>query len=122
MRPPTVFADECTFGVTVRLLRSLGFQVIRAQDRGMMGAPDPDIYREAQKPDAVLVTNDKGFGNVRKYPPSAHSGIIVLKMLPDPQAVEEVHKVLGVLLRHETKFRGALFVVDRNKYRKRTAP
>ena len=38
-----LFADECVFGLTVRLLRDMGFDVIRAQDLKMTGVTDLEI-------------------------------------------------------------------------------
>ena len=116
------FADENVFTTTVRLLRDLGLQVQRAQELGLTGADDPTIFRKAQELQAVLVTNDHGFGDVRVYPPSAHHGIILLKMEPDPTKVEAVHQVLRGLLQKERQFERTLFIVDTGKYRKRTRP
>ena len=120
MLKPKFLADECTFIQTVRLMRKLGFQVERTQDLGMIGAEDPDIFAKAQEIEAILVTNDKGFGDIRAYPPCSHHGVIVLKMSPDPQGVWQVHKALRKLLENETRFKGTLFIVDVNKYRKRS--
>jgi predicted nuclease of predicted toxin-antitoxin system len=115
-------ADECLFTSTVRLLRDLGVPVQRVQELGMTGASDGEVFRKAQQLQATLVTNDQGFGDIRAYPPSSHHGIIVLKMEPDPQQVQAVHRVLRELLRREQRFEGCLFVVDASKYRKRTSP
>ncbi len=112
-------ADECTFVQTVLLMRNLGFDVCRIQELGMMGAEDKKVFEKAQNLNAVLVTNDKGFGDIREYPPSSHCGIIVLKMAPDPACVREVHESLKQLLKKEDQFEGALFVVDTQKYRVR---
>ncbi|MEN3054920.1 MAG: DUF5615 family PIN-like protein [Candidatus Methanosuratincola petrocarbonis] len=112
-------ADECTFVQTVRLMRDLGCEVQRIQELGMTGAEDPVVFRKAQEMGAVLVTNDKGFGDIRDFPPSSHHGVIVLKMLPEPGAVQAVHRVLRGLLEEEEKFQGILFTVDTHKYRKR---
>ena len=112
-------ADECTFVQTVLLMRNLGFDVHRIQELGMTGAEDNKVFEKAQDLNAVLVTNDKGFGDIREYPPSSHCGIIVLKMAPDPVCVREVHEMLKHLLKKEDQFEGALFVVDTHKYRVR---
>lgn len=112
-------ADECTFAQTVRLMRDLGFHVERIQDLGMIGAGDSAIFAKAQEIRAVLVTNNKGFGDIRAYPPSSHHGVIVLKIPPNPQAVRRVHQVLSRLLGNEACFEGILFIVDAKKYRKR---
>ncbi len=115
-------ADECVFTATVRLMRSLGLQVQRLQELGMTGMKDPHVFQKAQQLQAVLVTNDQGFGDVRTYPPSSHYGVIVLKMEPDPRKVQAVHRVLEELLKREQQFERCLFIVDTNKYRKRTKP
>lgn len=87
-------ADECTFTNTVRLMRGHGCEVIRIQELGMAGASDAAVYQRAKEDEAVLVTTDQGFGDVRTYSPSEHHGIIVLKMRPDPVSVQAVHRML----------------------------
>jgi predicted nuclease of predicted toxin-antitoxin system len=115
-------ADENIFTTTIRLLQELGLPVQRVQELSMAGANDPEVWRKAQELGAVLITNDQGFGDVRVYPPSLHHGMIVLKMQPDPVKVQAVHEVLSKLLTEELRFEHTLFIVDTNKYRKRTKP
>jgi predicted nuclease of predicted toxin-antitoxin system len=115
-------ADECTFVQTVLLMRKLGFDVQRIQQLGMTGAEDDKVFEKAQELKVVLVTNDKGFGDIRQYPPSSHSGMIVLKTAPDPVCVRQVHETLKQLLRTEDQFEAALFIVDTHKYRVRRKP
>jgi predicted nuclease of predicted toxin-antitoxin system len=118
---PVFLADECTFTQTVRLMRSLGCEVVRVQDVDLSGAPDAEVFQTAQERNAVLVTTDRGFGDIRTYPPSSHHGIIVLKVSPDPEQVRAVHRTLRQLLDTEELFSGTLFIVDGQKYRKRTS-
>lgn len=115
-------ADECTFAKTVLLMRKLGFDVQRIQELGLTGAEDDEVFRKAQDLNAVLITNDKGFADIRLYPPSTHWGMIVLRMAPDPAHVRRVHEALRQLLITEDQFRGALFIVDTRKYRARRNP
>ena len=114
-------ADECTYTETIEFVRKLQFDVIRVQDLHLGGAPDPQIFAKAQELKRVLLTNDRGFGDVRAYPPSSHHGIVVLK-LTDYKSTLEVHAVLKDLLSREKDLKGALFTVSRNKWRKRTTP
>jgi predicted nuclease of predicted toxin-antitoxin system len=93
-RQVTFLADECTFTRTVRRMKRLGWEVERVQNLGLEGAPDEEVFRTAQDRGAVLVTTDKGFGDVRSYPPSSHRGVIVLKVVPDPEQVRAVHRTL----------------------------
>jgi hypothetical protein len=67
----------------------------------------------------ILLTNDRGFADIRHYPPGSNAGIIVLRM-----AAETESKVHGVLLRMlaavgREELRTALAVVSDNKYRLR---
>jgi len=80
------------------------------------------VYQRAQEEGATLVTTHQGFGDVRTYPPSAHHGIIVLKMAPDPVHIHAVHRMLDQLLVTEETFVGTLFTVDSHTYRKRKKP
>jgi predicted nuclease of predicted toxin-antitoxin system len=113
------FADHCAYSVTVRFLRGLGYTVETAKEAFLQVADDTDILQHARDTDAVLLTNDLDFGNILLYPPSRSMGIIVLKI--SKVTVPEVHAVLRQMLRDipSDEFRGALFVVDCNKYRVR---
>lgn len=119
MPNPNFLADECTYTETIEFVRGLGFDVIRIQDLGLREAPDPVIFAKAQELGRVLLTNDQGFADIRAYPPSTHCGIVVLK-LTGYNATPQVHAVLQDLLSQEKDMQKALYVVDRNKWRKRT--
>ena len=119
--PPRFLVDECTYQETIEFLRDLGFDVIRVQDLGLRGASDREVLIKAQQLGRVLLTNDLGFADIRRYPPSSHGGIIILR-LKNYSSVADVHSVLRDLLDKEKRFRGALFIVDHHKWRKRTRP
>jgi hypothetical protein len=69
----------------------------------------------------VLLTVDKDFANVLRYPPSAHRGIVVLRIDADNEA--RVHGVLLRLLADHppATLDGVLAVVTEHKYRLRQA-
>lgn len=115
-------ADECTFDLTVKFLRNEGWDVTTVREIGLRGAKDSEVLNKAQEMRAVLVTRDMDFGDIRRFPPSGYCGIVVLKMTH--RTSDEVHAVLRKMLREvkEDEFSGALFVVDRNKWRKRRRP
>lgn len=89
---------------------------------GLSGSSDAVVFQKAQERSAVLVTTDRGFGDVRTYPPSSHHGMLILKVSPDPEQVRAVHRTLRTLLDTEDTFDGTLFIADAHKYRKRTSP
>ncbi|RLE34572.1 hypothetical protein DRJ24_03725 [Candidatus Acetothermia bacterium] len=118
---PSFLADECVFQGTIDFLRNRGFEVTRAQDLSLRGAPDREVLLRAQKLNLVLLTNDLEFGDIRRYPPSRHKGISVLK-LKDYSSMADVHIVLQDLPTKEEHIAGSLFIVDRRRWRKRLRP
>jgi hypothetical protein len=62
-----------------------------ARDIGMAAAPDAAIAARARATQAVLVSRDTDFSNVRRYPPGQYSGIAVLR-LPDDGMVDVLER------------------------------
>lgn len=110
--------DECVSLQTVQLIRSLGFHAEDLRELGHGGLNDEEVFKIAQEKQAVLITYDKEFGNIRKFAPSFHNGVIVIKVF-NVRSMERCHKVLARLFNTEKEFKGTLFVVNQNKYRKR---
>lgn len=114
-----ILADHCVYFSTIRLLRGHGYQVTTRRDVGPIDAADPEVLRHAIERDLILLTNDKGFGNILAYPPASHHGIIVLKIAAATD--EQVHRVLLTLLTAHDRdsLRGCITMVDGYKYRLR---
>ena len=93
--------------------------MICLKDIARQDAPDADVLNLAVERSAVLLTNDKDFGDVARYPPSGHAGIIVLRIAAATEA--DVHKVLLRLLTDQSfeSLQATLAVVTRGKYRLR---
>ena len=114
-----ILADHCVFSTTIRLLQREGYATTRLQELIEPSASDQKVLRLAIQKDLVLLTNDKGFGNIRIYPPAEHQGVILLRIGADTES--QVHRVLLQLLRERGRddFRQRLAVVDHSKYRMR---
>ena len=87
------------------------------KDVARQDSPDAEVLKLAVQRSMVLLTNDKDFGDVLRYPPSTHTGIVVLRITPSNEI--EVHKVLLRLLADHTmeSLDATLAVVSRGKYR-----
>ncbi|MSQ81858.1 MAG: hypothetical protein EXR77_02950 [Myxococcales bacterium] len=48
-------------------------------DEGMAGAPDAAILPRARDDGRILITMDKGIGDVREYPPELFGGIVLVR-------------------------------------------
>jgi predicted nuclease of predicted toxin-antitoxin system len=115
---PAFLIDECVSLQTVRLFEALGLPFQTVHDIALSGKSDSAVFQTAQGMESVLVTLDRGFGDVRAYPPHSHHGIIIIRSY-DTQSLQKCHAVLARLLRVESEFKNILFIVNENNYRKR---
>jgi predicted nuclease of predicted toxin-antitoxin system len=84
------------------LLVSEGHEAHTVNDEQLEGCPDDRILDACKNEDRILVTLDLDFADIRRYPPSTHQGIWVLR--PQTQSIENVLAVIRgelALLGHE---------------------
>lgn len=78
------------------VLRPLGHDVATVDDEDMLGAADDDVLRAATGEGRLLITLDRGFGDIRRHPPGTHAGVIVLR--PGDQLASTVTAALRDLV------------------------
>lgn len=61
------------------LLSSLGHDVRTAEEEGLLSGPDTAVAAAAKSEGRLLLTLDLEFGDLRKYPPGAHPGVILFR-------------------------------------------
>ncbi|HEX3954824.1 MAG TPA: DUF5615 family PIN-like protein [Stellaceae bacterium] len=61
------------------LLRAEGYDAVTVSDQGWQGVADETLWPLLQDEQRWLVTADKGFGDLRRYPPGSHAGVILLR-------------------------------------------
>jgi predicted nuclease of predicted toxin-antitoxin system len=107
------------YATTVRLLRNVGWDVVCLKDIARPDTSDADLLQLATERSMVLLTNDKDFCDILRYPPSSHSGIIVLRIAAATET--EVHEALLRLLADHSldSLDRTLAVVSSRKYRLR---
>lgn len=112
-----ILADHCVYGKTIKLLRAQGHEVVTLKELGQANAEDPQVLALAHSLDAVLVTNDKGFGNILAYPPESYDGILLLRVTATNQ--QRIHQILLDFLRSHDReaLRKTLVVIDARTYR-----
>ena len=67
-------------------LRAAGHEADSVREEGIAGASDPVVIERAKADGRVLVTFDKGIGDLRAYPPALFQGIILLRPLTSGRA------------------------------------
>lgn len=81
------------------VLSAAGHDVTTVAGQELGGTEDPDIAQVVVREDRILVTLDRGFGDIRRYPPGSHPGIVLLRLRR--QARPGVEAALRLLLRYE---------------------
>jgi predicted nuclease of predicted toxin-antitoxin system len=61
-------------------LTDAGHDVDTVIDESLSGAPDPDVVIASTAAKRILISLDRGLGDIRAYPPGTHAGIIVLRL------------------------------------------
>jgi predicted nuclease of predicted toxin-antitoxin system len=86
-----------------------------AEDLG--GHPDAEVAAAALAEGRLLITLDKGFGDIRAHPPGTHPGILVLR-LADESAVAVRQAMTELLAHHRLEdLAGAVTVLHHGRLR-----
>jgi hypothetical protein len=60
-------------------LQAAGHETHSVYEEGLQGEPDAGILERARAEKRVLLTLDKGIGDLRVYPPAQFEGIVLLR-------------------------------------------
>ena len=106
-----VKVDEDLPQAVVTLLNAYGYAAQGVYEQGMSGWPDERLFTAVQAEHRFLITADKGFGDLRRYPPGHHAGILVLRPAR-PSIAAFVELLESVLRQHRLEaFQGCLVIV-----------
>ena len=62
-----------------QVLVAAGHDVDTVVDEDLAGATDPQVVAAAAATGRLLITMDRGLGDIRSYPPGSHAEILVLR-------------------------------------------
>ncbi|RIK31322.1 MAG: hypothetical protein DCC56_03815 [Anaerolineae bacterium] len=91
-----VKVDEDLPRRVAQLLREHGYDAASVMEQNMGGWKDPQLWPVIQEEERMLITADKGFGDIRVYPPGTHHGIVLLR--PDEDGIRPVIELLQKVL------------------------
>jgi predicted nuclease of predicted toxin-antitoxin system len=107
--------DECTGPGVAQWLRGEGHDVFSVFDEAR-GMSDGDVLAKALADQAILITNDKDFGEMIFRERRDHNGIIFLR-LADERAVNKIDILHQLLLNYAEKLPGQFVTVTESKVR-----
>ncbi|MEW6717570.1 MAG: DUF5615 family PIN-like protein [Chloroflexota bacterium] len=95
--PFAVKVDEDLPRAAVQILLEYGYEAVNVVDQNMGGWKDLPLWKVIQQEKRFLVTADKGFADVRAYPPGKHAGVLLLR--PDNDGIRPVLELLNKVLK-----------------------
>ena len=103
--------DEDLSASLAALLAEHGCGTATVRGQGWGGLKDPQLWPRIVAEKRFLVTSDKEFGDIRKFPPGTHPGILVVR--PEREKLSEIRRLLEfVLCNHGLeRLRGTVSVV-----------
>jgi predicted nuclease of predicted toxin-antitoxin system len=114
--------DEPLSDSLAEVIRLRGYTVETVRSQKWGGLKDPVLWPLVRAAGEFFVTADKGFGDIRVYPPGTHPGILVLR--PDRESLPEFRRLLdGVLAVHRLEsLAGCVTVANPRGVRIRRGP
>jgi predicted nuclease of predicted toxin-antitoxin system len=98
-------------------LGKLGIDADTVFGEGLAGHTDAEVLAAASGDDRIVFTLDRGFGNIRTYPPGTHGGVVVLR-LDDQSARAAISAVEYLVTHHDlADLAGTVTVVHRGLLR-----
>ena len=98
-------------------LGARGHDVHTVVEEQLGGHSDPVVVAAATDEGRMLLTLDRGVGDLRRYPPGSHAGIVVLRpVAQDPDAVLELVERL-VKAHPFEELQGCVVVVESQRIR-----
>jgi predicted nuclease of predicted toxin-antitoxin system len=84
--------DEDIPVVVAAWLQEGGHLASTVAEQGMGGRNDRALREAVQAERRFLITADKGFGDIRRYPPGTHAGALLLR--PDQDGIRPILELL----------------------------
>lgn len=88
--------DEDLPRLALQILQDAGYDALGVIDQEMGGWPDTELWHSIQAEQRLLITADKGFGDIRSYSPGTHGGVLVLR--PTQDGIRPLIDLLGRVL------------------------
>ena len=106
----------------VDLMAAQGHDAATVAGQGWQGASDDVLWPRVQDERRWLITADRGFADLRRYPPGSHAGVILLRAQEESRRAYLELAVIALERVNLDEIAGAVVVVTRRGVRIRRAP
>ena len=113
-----LFIDECINWDVIFALRQNGFDTLTVRDTKLTGSDDETIFKFACENKRILLTYDRGFGDIFRFNISESSGIIII-LTGQMKKNEIINIILSFIstIDKQTDLRGKLVIVGKSRIR-----
>ena len=111
-----IVADENIDFMLIRKLREVGFEVFSIGE-SQFGIKDEDVLGVANRQNALLITADKGFGELVLRFQKPNKGVLLLRLSDDLSREVATERVLQVIQTYNETLLDCFCVLDDNKFR-----
>ena len=102
----------------LELLKASGHDVMTVWDQGLRGVTDEELFEVCAAEGRALITLDRDFGQVTRFPPERSAGIVVLDVGPRTTLQEIIGRLQDFLAILENQsVAGALWIVEPGRVR-----
>lgn len=110
--------DENIGSRGTELLAERGHDVSTVRDQGLSGSSDEKIFEVCAAEGRILVTLDRDFGEVLRFPPEESAGIVILDLGPRASPQRLLDRLRDFLtVAEEQDVRGSLWIVEPGRVR-----
>jgi predicted nuclease of predicted toxin-antitoxin system len=100
------------------LIRASGHDVVTVRDQDLQGASDEKLFEVCATEGRTLITLDRDFSQVLRFPPEKSAGIAVLDIGPRATLQGIIGRLTDLLAVVETRaIAGALWIVEPGRVR-----
>jgi predicted nuclease of predicted toxin-antitoxin system len=89
--------DEDLPKAVAEMVRKQILDTITVVEERLSGTLDPDLWKIIQEEKRFLITGDKAFANIRRYPPGTHSGVLLLR--PEEEGIPQSKQLIDEVLK-----------------------
>jgi predicted nuclease of predicted toxin-antitoxin system len=102
----------------LEFLRASGHDVMTVRDQGLGGTADERLFEVCASEGRALVTLDRDFGHVPRFPPERSAGVIILEVGPRATVRSVLDRLADLLAVMKTRtVVGELWIVEPGRVR-----
>jgi predicted nuclease of predicted toxin-antitoxin system len=86
---------------TAAVINEYGHDALDVRDLGLASAPDSLIAEHAEKAALTIISADFDFGDIRRFPPEAYQGIVIINRPEDATIAQVLELIRSILTRED---------------------